>query len=68
MRELCAYAWMGCQLAGRYYESFSISYHGTDIRVRHSIKLLELELIIWPNVDVSSPILSGITVLRRREH
>ncbi len=41
--------------------------HGFDIGMWHGIKLMELELIIWADVDVSSLVLGAVTVLRCRE-
>ena len=41
--------------------------HGLDIRVRHSVKLVELEFVIRTDVDVGALVFGAVTVLWGRE-
>lgn len=44
-----------------------IAYHRANVRVRHSIELLILELVVGADVDIRSPILRRVAVSRSRE-
>lgn len=44
------------------------THHRADIRVRHSVELLKLELIVGADVDVGTPVLRRVAVSRRREN
>ncbi len=44
-----------------------VTYHWPDVGVRNSVKLLKLELVIWADVDVGSPVLGHIAVFRSRK-
>lgn len=39
-----------------------VPYHGANVRMRHSVELLVVELIIGPNVDVGSPVLGRVAI------
>lgn len=68
MREFCAYACENHQHEYKYvYERRKKSYHWLDIRMRHGVKNVVVQLQLRPNVDVSTPVLSRIAVLWRRK-
>lgn len=41
--------------------------HGLDVRVGHRVELLVLELVVRPDVDVSTPVLGRVAVFGRGE-
>lgn len=43
------------------------AYHRSDRRVRNSIELVEVKLVVGANVDVSTLVLRHVAVLGRRE-
>lgn len=44
------------------------TYHRANVWVRHSIKLLILELIVGADIDICSPVLCRVAIPRSREH
>lgn len=49
-------------------EGAARTYHGLDIRMRDSVKLVEVELELWTNVDIGTFVLGTVAVFRRRKH
>jgi hypothetical protein len=43
------------------------AYHRLDIWMRNGVKLVEVQLILWTDVDVSALILRAIAVFRCRK-
>lgn len=44
------------------------THHWTNIRMRHGVKLLVLELVTRVNVDVSAPVFCRVAIARSREN
>lgn len=44
------------------------TYHWSNIGVRNSVKLLEVELVVGANIDVGALVLRHVAVFRSREH
>ena len=44
------------------------TYHGLDIRMRDSVKLVKVQLELWANVDIGTFVLGAVAVFWRRKH
>lgn len=58
-------AWTSC-LGGRHQRAVGVG-HWLDVWMWHGIELVEVELVVGTDVDVSTLVLGGITVSWSRE-